>query len=462
MKKRTFFTTLLLFLLFFNGSVIWMVRAVWNDRLDAQKEHSLSEHYFMTYSLSRDLQAVESRGELSEEALVELVSPYARMLQNGKSNLAFFRNGEGVYSTAPMEEMTPPTLKEGERLVAVKDEKNLNLYIYGTLPQPYQSDVFVYRYQLQEMRSSWENLKNTLFVAGSISSGMLALCLLLVVNRLFRPLGQISEASRKIAQGNYGDRLPDSGKDELAEMARSFNHMAEEVQLQVEQLQQAAEQKQQFMDNFAHELRTPLTAVYGYAKLLQGGAVNSRDQEKAVDHILRESERIKSLSEQLLELAVLHGSEIEREQIPVAELFRTVADTIAFKAGVKGISVVTMIQEGCDSVYGNRGLLESLLLNFLDNAVKASADGSVVELTAAREEKGLALSVRDYGHGMSQEQLSRVREPFYRVDKARSRRDGGAGLGLAICGQIAEVQGAELSLWSAPGQGVTAKAVFTT
>lgn len=115
---------------------------------------------------------------------------------------------------------------------------------------------------------------------------MLALGLLILLNRIFRPLAQIAQTSRKIAAGAYGTKLPVTVKDKLSEMAQSFNHMAEEIQRQMTELIAAAERKQQFVDNFAHELQTPLTAIYGYAELLQKASLTEEDRLSALGYIM--------------------------------------------------------------------------------------------------------------------------------------------------------------------------------
>ncbi|MGR6109237.1 HAMP domain-containing protein, partial [Staphylococcus aureus] len=130
----------------------------------------------------------------------------------------------------------------------------------------YDSYTMVYLYDATDAITAWKHMKNVLFFAGFILSCLLALGLMLLLNRIFKPLSQISQTSRNIAAGAYETRLPVSGRDELSEMAQSFNHMAYEIQRQMTELIDAADKKQQFIDNFAHELRTPLTAIYGYAE----------------------------------------------------------------------------------------------------------------------------------------------------------------------------------------------------
>lgn len=289
---------------------------------------------------------------------------------------------------------------------------------------------------------------------------LLALCLLFLVHRLFQPLGQIATASQNMAAGNYTSRLPVSGHDELAHMAQSFNHMAGEIENQIAALQEAAGQKQRFIDNFAHELRTPLTAIYGYAEYLQKALVTEEDKIAASGYIMAECQRLQTMAQQLLELALLRGDTMEQGPVAVANLFDAVQHTMYPQAQAKQTALVYDNQ--ATSIWGNLDLLHSLLINLLDNALKACGTKGTIIVRACQEQNQTILSVQDNGQGMSCQQLSRVKEAFYRGDRARSRKEGGAGLGLAICEEIARCHHSTLQFCSTPGQGTTVKIIFTS
>lgn len=202
----------------------------------------------------------------------------------------------------------------------------------GKFPQPWDDYILVYRYDLRQMYENWRKLKNTLFLGGSGCSLLLSLCLLTLLNRLFAPLQQIAATSRSIASGDLQGRLPEKGKDEVAAMAGSFNEMASTIQRQIAALQEAAEEKQRLVDNFAHELRTPLTAIYGYGEYLQKAAVTEEDKVACAGYIMSECRRLSNLSRQLLELAALRGEDIAWEPVPVERLMETVEYTVRAKA----------------------------------------------------------------------------------------------------------------------------------
>lgn len=462
MKTRTFLTTLLLFLLFFNGAILLMTVKTLKDSIGGVKERCLAEHYVVASALLKDLSALEGRGAALEPAIPELMRPYTRFSQGG-GGFHLYQAGRRVYSSLPEAGPDPEwdALSDGNRLLAVGADEPVYLKVSGRLPQPFQEITLVYRYPLQETLDSWKQTRNTLYLSGAVFSAMLAACLLLLLNRVFRPLAQIHTVSRSIAAGEYGKRLPIPGRDELAGMARSFNEMAEEIQRQMAELNRAAEQKQQFIDNFAHELRTPLTTIYGYAEYLQRAAVSEEEKVTAAGYILSECRRMQGMASQLLELALLRTDEIRREEVSVAELFATAETALAVNAA--GQSVQLRFEEGTGTLYGNRELLESLLVNLAENAIKACDPSGQVFVGFAQTGKRTArLWVRDNGRGMTEEELSHITEAFYRADKARSRAAGGAGLGLSICAQIADLHGAELRFSSEKGKGTTAEVNFIT
>ena len=236
--------------------------------------------------------------------------------------------------------------------------------------------------------------------------------------------------------------------------------MAEEIQSQMKELIASAESKQQFIDNFSHELRTPLAAIYGYAEYIQKAALTEDDRQTAVDFIMLESKRIQTMAYQLLDLANLKNERITLEEQKTSELFESVRQTLHNRIIKEDIQIDFITD--FDIVSGDACLLQSLLENLIDNAIKACGTGGQIKVHAAIEAGNKVITVQDNGKGMDAKDLRHITEPFYRADKSRSRKDGSAGLGLAICNQIALCHGAELTFFSRPGAGTTAKINFTT
>lgn len=465
MKKRTFITTLILFLIFFNSSILLISVVTLKDKINTQKERCLAEHYLFVSSLIKDIQALEDRQIDVEQSMEELLQPYMLYSPDNLMDLTVYEDNRqltfGLQSDREPINMDRQSLSGEIRKISLEGKEHPYLLISGRFPEPYQQYALVYRYNMEETINSWRQMKNMLFLFGGMLAILLAICLLVILSRVFRPLFQISTASQSIAAGNYDNRLVVSGQDEIADMAKSFNHMADEIESKIAALREASEQKQRFIDNFAHELRTPLTAIYGYAEYMQKAVITEEDKLASTNYIMSECRRMQNMAYQLLNLAVLRGNEMKQaDTILVSALFGSVSIAIFSKAADKEIQIT--YQREFDYLSGNQELLESLLINLIDNAIKASRPNGMINVLAYQENKNRIIQVADFGKGMTQEQLLHIREAFYRVDPARSRRDGGAGLGLSICDQIAEMHGAQIQFMSKQGEGTTVKIIFTT
>ena len=464
MKQRTFLTTLALFLFFFNLGILIVSVTMFRDTVNRAKERSLSEHYFIVSALVKDFSAVESRGTDPDGSLSSLLQPYSYLSGDHKTGLALYKDEQLVYSNLNASVLKNNPLKpseNGSRLTSLRKVNDKTYVIVsGKLPAPYSVYTLTYLYDATAAIISWSRLKNILFLAGFFLSVLLAFGLLLVLNRTFRPLLQISRVSKNIADGAYETRLPVSGHDEISEMADSFNHMAEEIQRQMTELKDAADKKQQFVDNFAHELKTPITAVYGYAEYMQKAVLSEDDRLSALNYIMSESRRLQTIAFQLLELANLQNNPIACELLKTSTLFDSVRQALYGKTDDNNVRIEYIAKT--ETIYGDIYLLESLLINLIDNGIKACGQGGHIIVLADSEDGNKTISVRDNGKGMTPEILSQITEPFYCGEKSRNRSDGGAGLGLAICKQIALSHGAVLSFASRPGEGTTAKITFTT
>lgn len=461
MKKRTFFATLLLFLLFFNAMLLMISMVLLQDKLSAAKEKASAEHYVIASAFLDDMNALAARGMDAKDFVSERMSAYSRYARNRQNLLAVSYEGSFLYQN---QEVLPGDADaflmenpaDGRQMLVVKTSEEPMIYVYGRLPDPFSEYGFLYGCKITSLFSSWNALTIRLFLAGAAVSLLLALCLLKLLHSVFEPLLQISSVSATIADGDYKGRLLVKGRDEIADMADSFNRMAEQVEKQIALLWEAAQQKQQFVDNFAHELRTPLTAIYGYAEYLQKASASKEEHYECTQFIMSECERLTNMAYQLLEMAQL--KEASMEDCAVEEIFAQSERTMQIKAAEKQVE----ISYCCKAKHfrGNRELLLSLVNNLTDNAIKASKAGGKICISALEKDDATEISVQDFGIGMNEETLCHITEAFYRADKARSRAAGGAGLGLSICEKIAKLHGAKLSFSSEPGTGTLAVVSF--
>lgn len=263
------------------------------------------------------------------------------------------------------------------------------------------------------------------------------------------PLKRMSEAADRMARGDYEERLAIRGRDEIGELAVSFNRMAEAVEEKVEALSRAAREKEDFVGNFAHEMKTPLTSIIGYADMIYQRELPRETVRDASWYIWNEGMRLEALSLKLMDLTVLGRQSFPLQEMAADELLQDVAE------GMRPIflerQVALRLEAEPAYIKVDYDLLKTLLINLMDNSMKAGC-GRIALLGEVTEE-GYRISVEDDGCGMEEEELSRITEAFYMVDKARSRQQHGAGLGLALAERIARVHGCELMFRSRKGEG---------
>ena len=211
MKRRTFFAMLILFLVFLNSMILIVSTVILNDKLSADRERCLAEHYVIASSLIKDMQALEQRGSLAKENMAQLMRSYSRYLQGKDGGLAVACSGKWIYKSAdPMPagntEIPPDTEWKQERIVYMEDEPFPVLFVYGSFPAPWQDYGLLYVGDLTDTFSSWRHTKNLLFLMGAVMMFVMAFFLFQFLNLIFRPLRQISGASARIAIWKAYDR----------------------------------------------------------------------------------------------------------------------------------------------------------------------------------------------------------------------------------------------------------------
>ena len=270
--------------------------------------------------------------------------------------------------------------------------------------------------------------------------------------RMTRPLRTLTTASAEIADGDYARRTGLHTGDEIETLSSSFDKMADAVQEKITALQADVRQREDFMGAFAHELKTPMTSIIGYADMLRTIQASPAEQYEAAEAIYHEGRRLEALSGKLLALLGLGEETITLQPTALAALWPRL------QAACPGVPLQL---PACDAaVQADADLLLDLLCNLVGNAVKASEPGQPVEVWAAEGGDTVTLTVADHGCGIPQSEISRVTEPFYMVDKSRARKQGGSGLGLALCKRIAEVHGSDLHIESTPGEGTRVSVIL--
>jgi len=231
----------------------------------------------------------------------------------------------------------------------------------------------------------------------------------------------------------------------------------------ITELKQADEIRREFVANVSHELRTPLSILRGYIETLRDDPHTSRDEMRRILEVMeRHSRRLNLLVDDLLALAQLESgkSDLQVSKVRVDDLFFTLARDWEKKLAEKNLHVVVDLAPDVRVISADPTRLQEILYNLLDNAVKYSSPGAEIRLHAQRRDGQVALTVSDTGVGIGPDDLPRIFERFYRVDKARSSELGGTGLGLSIVKHIAQLHGGSVEAESEPGHGTTIRVLL--
>lgn len=279
---------------------------------------------------------------------------------------------------------------------------------------------------------------------------MLVVCLILymMLNRILHPLQKLGNGARQIAKGHYDERIAVERADEIGELGNNFNQMAEAVQTQIRKLQEAEEKRTLFMGNLTHELKTPMTAISGYARTLLTVKLPEEDKEEALSYIYEESCRLERLSKKMMNLLLLEeDDQINLCNISACDLFHNAK--VACRDSLEKDGILLECHEDGEVFCVDADLFTEVLINLIDNARKASKRGDKIILTAT----GNTIEVQDFGMGIPKEEQEKILEPFYMIDKSRSKKSGSAGLGLAITSIILERLGCTMRIESSAGCG---------
>lgn len=290
---------------------------------------------------------------------------------------------------------------------------------------------------------------------------MIILCVVfpaifLLTGMITAPIKNVSKAAKRIAGGKYSERIIFSGHDEICELADNFNQMAERVEEKIDELSGIAKQKEEFAANFAHELKTPMASVIGYADMLYQKDLSREQVKSAAYYIWNEGMRLEALSLKLMDLFVLDKQDFKLEKMDVKELFRDISEGIYPVCKKNGVIFHMGLENG--KIYVDFDLLKTMILNMVDNAVKADCSDIWIVGKAGRE--GYVIQIADNGKGIPKNELGRITEAFYMVDKSRSRKQHGAGIGMALVAKIAAIHHAKMKIESDGKSGTVLSFTF--
>lgn len=445
--QKTYIFTLVIFLICLNIGILSLTLYTYQKNIEAAETAVAAEQYYIAMSFERDYDALMESYENASPSL--LMQSYGAHYGEKGLFIAFRKGAEELYSNFK----SPYSVDKGTLIHTDFEEKRHILISAMVCDGEYE---LIIAKNVESLDSEFRSLMTTYSVTAGSVSLVLAVVLYFVLKKLSGPLETLRKTTEKIETGDFSARVEERGNDEFTLVAKSFNLMLDTINEQMETLEQEADRKQMLVDNMAHELRTPLTSIHGYAEYLEKANTTEERRLIAAKYIMSESERLQKISGILLDDAFIRENEIEMSDIDLGAVLTDAAKKLQMRAENAGVEIT------CDTapvtVKGNETLLSMLFYNLTENAIKACSAGGKVKISCSE----CQAVIEDNGKGMTEEQLLHITEPFYRTDKSRSRAEGGAGLGLALCKQIVLTHKAEMNFESKIGQGTKIIVTFTS
>lgn len=369
------------------------------------------------------------------------------------------RGEETLYSGVSVDPRTLLPLSGNEYGIQLTEREieGRNVLIVGSLVTVKSTPYAVY--VVEDISTTYNSITNMAgtFVIVSMAGILLgAGSIALLMRRSTRPLTALALTARRIADGEYGIRASVETHDEVGTLADDFNMMAKAMETRIAELTETAERQRLFIGGVTHEFKTPLTALLLHTRMLRRANMTEEEKDGSLAHIESQCEWLERLVQTLLRIITL-DREIERKPCAVDVLFDRVRQNTQKSLADRGVTLNTLSDGG--TLLVNADLIQSLLINLVDNAAKAY-DTGMENRKVCLTVSGSTIEVSDNGRGIPKEALPRIFGPFYMVDKSRSKKSGGSGLGLTLVRKIADAHGAEITVESSVGKGTTVRLRF--
>ena len=387
----------------------------------------------------------------------ELISTIERMDQISNARIIIVSpQGEVLADSRSMEsQVSADVLQqtgEGQEIVRGRfgePGEGVWLYISQPLVQRFRIILASPRPTLLNLRLWWDSVLRPILQAAGIALFLSIFLSWLISRWIAAPLDRMAEVSRAVAAGDYNQRLQPGGPQEVRGLALTFNEM-------VTRVQEGQKAQRDFVANVSHELKTPLTSIQGFAQAILDGTAQDRDsQQHAAQVVYDEAQRLHRLVEDLLELARMDAGQIDfhQDRVDIMALLIAVVERLSVKAAEAGVNVINTVGQ-LPVLIGDGDRLAQVFMNLIDNAIKHTPEDGQVSLWGEYADGWISIHVEDSGPGIPEDELSRIFERFYQLDKARPGGvDRGVGLGLAITREIVRSHQGRMVAQSELGRG---------
>ncbi|AFS77536.1 signal transduction histidine kinase [Gottschalkia acidurici 9a] len=461
---KIFISTLLLIMFTLSIGETIMLTVTFNNAIDSEIEHAQRENLMMRMEIAtlvRNYNRAIYRNEREAldsvlETLSENWKKEKRQFRIIDKNNRVITESQGFTDFINMNNVA--NIEEELNYKIYRDKESYYVQV-NTLLKLNEKEIIIENSKNLSSVFSYRKEQQTIFLqVALVIGGIGGLINWVVVRWISKPINEMTKAMKKIMSGNLTVRVENKSTDELGTLANYFNSMTESLEKNMNDLKEAARRQEDFVGSFAHEIKTPLTSIIGYADILRSKKLDESTTFTAANYIFSEGKRLENLSIKLLELIVERKTQIKYKKISITKLIDDVLKITDRSLVEKEIKVDLDI----NSFYVNvdEDLMKTVLINLIDNARKAINIEGIIRIKAQKEEENIKIDIIDNGKGIPKKDLEKIKEAFYMVDKSRSRKEGGAGLGLTICTQIMKLHNGDMIYESELNKGTKVSLVW--
>ncbi len=452
-SSKLLFCTMIVMAIALGFSGFYFVDSVFEISLERETGQALDENSILCFAFETAALNVPAKYDVLQDSTVEqLASKLESSGQNASRMLRISNEEKQALYASDGFEMDDALLSQTDASTKAYRTIYLNGHYYVQTASTVNAlDRVLYLETLRDVSVVFDERAMGFRVYRQVTVVMLLLgmaAMHLISFLLTKPIRHLTRATKKMAAGDYAYRARKVSNDELGQLTLDFNHMAEALEENINKLEDEIQAKEDFVGAFAHELKTPLTAIIGYADMLRSRKLDEEKSFLSANFIYTEGKRLEAMSIRLLDIMVTRHGQAQFQEVQAESLFQYLQ--AMFRTN-EDMNFVYTFEEGI--VWAESNLIITVLINLMDNAVKASEPGSTIEVKGMVREKGYLFQVKDYGMGIAEEEIQKITKAFYMVDKSRARERNGAGLGLALCAEILSLHHSSLSIESKLGEG---------
>lgn len=455
---KLFFCTIVIMCISFSIGGCIMVGTMFKSAIDRELGLAREENKLLRLSIVM----TATNSNYIDDAQNNMISSIAHSVESsgqmGKIQVRITKHGELLYESSNLtfhteliNQVSKSKNQQGYMIIHEKDRYYIQIVSMLTIMQDTLylesfHDITSIFDERREQNSVYKKLIVVLIIVNGILSYITSLW-------LTYPVMKLSKVTRKIAEGDLTIRVDINSHDEIGTLALDFNTMADNLELKMDALKDSVRRQEDFIGSFAHEIKTPLTSIIGYGDMLRSKDMSPERRFLAANYICEEGKRLEAISSKLLDLIVLQKQNFERKKVNAEVLLEEIKGFMSPVLEKENISLEISAGEGELTIEPD--LIKTLCFNLVDNARKAMDGSGSIHILGEKVIDGYRINIIDDGKGIPKDELSKITEAFYRVDKSRARIQGGAGLGLAICDEIVKLHRGKMEFVSTLGVGTT-------